>query len=143
MSSKNRQIALGAVALVVLVAAVIVTVARTSGGGGPSDTFTVDGICLACKQPVTAKYHCSERLPAVCPLCGERAVYGTYYCFDCGRRFVPHLVPASDGGPPVMPMIPTCSACGGHNVVGYLPEDPDQRGAEWAPLPEWPPGGRR
>ena len=138
MSQKGRQAALGVLAVVLLAAAVVIYVARTSGGTGTSETFTIDGICLACQQPVTVKYHCSERLPAVCPLCGERAVYQTYYCYDCRKRFVPDLVPASDGGPPALPMIPSCPLCGGRYVAPYLAVDPDHQDAEWAPLPKWP-----
>jgi len=138
MQGKGRLYLLIGVAVILVAAAGLYWTNRDPGVPKPTDTATIEGVCLACKQEVKATYHATERQPAVCPLCGERAVYGLHYCFDCKLRFVPNLEPAPDGGPPRKPIVTTCPVCGGSNVSGYIPIDPEQKDAELAPLPKWP-----
>jgi hypothetical protein len=137
VQENKRQIVLGGVAIVLLVVAGWYWFARASGPPAPSSTFTLDGICLACGKDVTATYKAGEGQPATCPLCGKRAVYGTFYCYNCKQRFVPELEPRPGGGPPKMPMIPVCPTCGGTNVAGYIQQDPEHAAAQRGPLPKW------
>jgi hypothetical protein len=135
----TRNIVLGAAAVLMLaVAAWMFWGYATSSDALPS-TFTLDGICLACKKEAHVAIQAGEREPCVCPTCGERAVYGWQHCSECGFRFIPELVPAADGGPPRVPPIATCANCGSSATGAYFPQDPPVQVKGDAPLPPWPP----
>lgn len=138
MNPRTRQILLATIALAAFGAAAYVMFGREKPAV-PGNTVTLDGACLACRQLVTVEYPAAQRQPANCPKCGQRAVYGTFICGKCKIRFVPRLEQSSDGGPPRMPMIATCTVCGGLNACGYIRMDPEHQAAKLAPLPKWPP----
>lgn len=137
MTQNTRQLLMGGGAVVILGIAALVFFSRSAGTKAPSETFTLDGICLNCKVPVVATYHASERQPAICPKCNKRAVYDSFVCEQCKLRFVPRLEDAGDGGPPKMPIIATCPKCGGMRNEGFIAKDPEHQATTLAPLPPW------
>lgn len=139
VSQQTRKIVLGSAALAIIALAVVLYAVRGGADAELSNRFTIRGVCLETGQEVVVTYTVGERAPFVNPATGRRTVYTWYYCRDCNKRFVPELLPASDGGPPRLPVIPACPLCGGTNMTGWTPDDPDQAApAGDAPLPKWP-----
>lgn len=139
MERKQRNILLGAISVVALVAAGAVFL---GGFGRPPKlpaTFTIKGVCLACQEEVEAQHAQDEHAPLICPQCSEFAVYPWLYCFDCSKRFVPALVRPDDGGPLRVPSFPVCPACGAQHFAAYIPDMPGQDPVGDAKLPNWSP----
>lgn len=138
MQGNARPIWLGVALVALLGATGYYYFERAKAPPAPGHDVTLHGFCLACQQEVTASYVAGEPQPAVCPLCGERAVYSVYFCEHCGMRIVPVLDPAPPGGLPRLPMFPKCPRCGGA-ASAYMPYDDEHRLAPMGPLPDWPP----
>ncbi|MBU0637359.1 MAG: hypothetical protein KKB50_00725 [Planctomycetes bacterium] len=136
MSKEKKNLALGAVAVVVLAAAAFMLFQSRSTAELPSQ-FVADAVCLACGSEVQANRELTDRPPWKCPGCGERAVCPWMYCYDCQRRFVPAPI-KHEGEPPTMPAIAACPQCGGTSTGSYVAEDPDQVVQGDLPLPKWP-----
>jgi hypothetical protein len=133
----TRNLVLGSSAGVVLVLAGVFYLRSTGNARSLPDEYNIDGVCLNCHESGEFTYATEQRQPLVCPKCGERAVYSWFYCPKCRKRFVPNLE-RRDGGPPRLPIVPTCTECGA--MAGtYMKEDPVQDPVGDAPLPEWPP----
>jgi len=136
----KRNITLLAVLVLLAIGAAVYHYTRSSDAvPAPGRTQQFNGLCLACDEYVDATTTIEEGQPAVCPKCGERAVYATFVCPNCGIRFVPALQPRAGGGLPIPPVVPTCPKCGSASVMGYLPIDPDHEKAARGPKPDWPP----
>lgn len=134
-SSARKQILVGVAAVALLLAAYLFFYSGRQGK--LPDAFTIDGVCLKCEQETRVTYRRRERAPFLCPDCGEQAVYSWIYCYECKKRFVPKLT-ASDEGPPRMPVVPVCTACGSTRTGAYLALDPFQEPVANAPLPNMP-----
>lgn len=111
------------------------------GGGRPAlaDTARDYGVCLACQEQAWITHSAGERAPFKCPKCGAQAAYNLFYCFDCGKRFVPPLDRSNPDGPPRLPpIVGACAACGSRSVMGYVHEGMGEEPVGTAPLPKWP-----
>jgi hypothetical protein len=91
----------------------------------PSE-YTVQAVCLETQENLQIKYKPDQIAPFVNPKTGKRTVYPWYFCLTCKYKFVPDLVPAPDGGPPRMPVVPTCKHCGGQKAGSWNPQDPEE-----------------
>jgi len=122
---------------VVLIAAAVLYYATRPGAKGeiPRE-IALNGVCLACKQPVQLVAKLGTPRPYTCPECAERAVYPLFICRNCGNYFVPNLEPRAEGEFPALPMIPSCPACGSSNVGGYTGDELPP--ADQLVLPDWP-----
>lgn len=138
MSSTARNAAVGVIA-VALIAFAVYRFGRAGGAAPIPSQYTIEGVCLACKNEVRADASLNQPQPLRCPSCGQDAVYEWMYCNACKKRFVPNLARPDPQGPPRVPVVPSCSACGSTNVTAYIPEDPTQQPVGDAPLPPWPP----
>lgn len=99
--------------------------------------YALTGICLACKAPATRTENITDRPPLRCNKCGQQAVYPWYHCLNCGKRFIPKLE-RRNAGPPRIPMIPLCVACGSSATGVLQPGETGQDVVGEAPLPAWP-----
>ena len=88
MPRNTRQFVLGAIAVVLAGVVAVYYFTRSPAGPAPTGDVTLDGICLACQQDVMAHYKVGEEMPALCPKCGERAVYDAFYCSACKLRVI-------------------------------------------------------
>ena len=129
IAAKTERIKLGTAAYLTI---------RSQGSGQLPDVFTIQGVCLACQKEGEAKFEAEENPPLVCPLCGERAVFEWMFCQTCKKRFVPILETDPDGGPPHLPVVPVCLACGSNRTGSYIPQRPGYE-SEGDVLPKWPP----
>ena len=101
------------------------------------EEITQNGVCLACKQEVEVTHPLRQRPPYVCPVCGERAVYIWWYCYECHYRFIPTLEKDENGV--LRPTrFPRCPHCGCTTVGEYNPEMGRQTPEADYPLPPWP-----
>lgn len=137
MSQPQRNVVLGAIA----VAAIVVAIVLFARGGAQSRAvpkdYTIEGVCLACREEAQITQPLGEYAPFPCPHCGKQAVYPWFYCYDCNRRFVPELVRPEPNGPLRLPMGPRCTACRSNHVGQYDPQWPTQHPIGDAPLPKW------
>lgn len=99
--------------------------------------YTVQGVCLACKQESEATQGVTERPPLECSKCRQRALFYWFYCPDCKKQFVPELQRRTDG-PAGLPVVITCPGCRSARGEQYEPKDPDQKPVGKLPLPKWP-----
>jgi hypothetical protein len=58
---------------------------------------------------------------------------------ECKKRFIPRLEIRNDGGPPRIPIVPTCTGCGSMKTCGLIVDDPLMPVEGDVPLPKWPP----
>lgn len=135
--NRRRQMVLGVIAGLAFLAAGFFVLRFQRSVPAIPDEFRLEGVCLACKQSGRAVQHASERQPIACPSCRERAFYGWLYCPKCAKRVV-SIEPASDGGPPRVPIAASCPLCRG-GVGAFVPDDPTLPVKGDAPLPRWPP----
>lgn len=131
---------LGAVAVVLLVAAVVFAVMHR--GGAPDvlpQKFVIVGVCLDTREEVRIEVPSTETEPYACPGSGVRSVYPWYFCNNEQIRFIPHLTP-DDRGVLRLPISPRCTVCGTSDVGPYDPDFPGQepKGPD-APLPKFAP----
>ena len=139
MTSRRRNLILGGIALVCFAVAGYVFVATGSSRGPAPGEYIEHCICLACQQEVVLRHGADEIAPYRCPHCGQAAVYSWYYCYDCGKRFVPKPLMREPGGPLRPPATVICGACGSRNVCAYVPELLSEEPKGNAPLPKWSP----
>lgn len=139
MKPATKNLLMGGAAVVLLVAAGVITFTRGLSAKAKYPTgYTVQGVDLVTKEELVIQATNDESAPFTNPKTGQRTVYPWHYCPKCNRRFVPQPVPARQGGPPKMPMIPACPGCGGPGQV-WVPEDPEQaQPAGDLPLPAMP-----
>jgi len=135
----QRQLILGLVALIAVIAAAYALLRSGQKPVGISTEFSEYGVCLACKYEGQVDYPREQPAPHRCPKCGQQAFYPLYFCFDCKRRFVPALERNDPAQPARVPLIIACPNCTSSRVspflggqAGYEPEGPD------VPLPHWP-----
>ena len=136
MAPNLRNLILGATSVGLLAVAGYLFTRNTKSTYLP-DTFSMDGVCLACKQSGVVTFGAGGREPYACPACMKVAFYGWKFCDGCKHRFVPALSRSSPGEPPRPPAIPICTKCGSSRTGAYTPEDPEQKSAGDAPLPPW------
>jgi hypothetical protein len=137
VSGNVRNLTLGAAAVAILAVAGYLF-SRNARESHLPTTFTLDGVCLACKQSGTVTYGAGEQEPLTCPSCRKQAFYGWKYCEACKHRFVPALSKRSPDEPPRPPAIPICTQCGSNRTGAYTPEDTEQKVEGDARLPPWP-----
>jgi DNA-directed RNA polymerase subunit RPC12/RpoP len=138
VSRSQRQVLLGAVAVVAFAIAAYSFFGRGKGGPNLPKEFSEAGICLSCKTEGRVTYPHAEPAPHRCPKCGEAAFYPYYFCFECKKRFVPALVQIRAGEPLRLPVGIACTSCGSTSVSPFLPNQPDYEPSGDAPLPKWP-----
>jgi DNA-directed RNA polymerase subunit RPC12/RpoP len=138
LSGKYRNLTLGVVSVGLLGLAAALYFARAGGEAEYASTYTMDGVCLKCSQEVVATYEAGNRAVGRCPNCDSQTVYSWMHCKDCLKRFVPNLVASSSGGPPVPPVVPTCTGCGSNNTGAWVPDLPGMESAGDVPLPKLP-----
>ncbi|MCG3127753.1 MAG: hypothetical protein CHACPFDD_02625 [Phycisphaerae bacterium] len=135
----KRDLILGVIGILAIGGAIWMFVAKPGAPKPFPDTLNFDGICLKCRQDVSASAKREQRAPWECPTCKERSVYPWMFCHGCKKLFIPRLEAASDGGPPKMPVVPVCTGCGGSRTGSYYPDDPEQQDvAGRVDLPKWP-----
>ena len=138
MAKIRRDLVLGAIAaLLAALAAYRVFFARSGKPSIPA-RYAIEGVCLACREPASLEAKLDQHQPFTCARCGQQAVYEWMFCLDCRKRFVPDLVPSTDG-PARVPAFAPCPACRRTNVTQYIPQDTTQQPVGDAPLPRWPP----
>ncbi len=139
MHSRNKQITLAALAVLLLGVAGLMAFRSFHTTTDLPEHFKIKGVCLACGKDVEARTSFEKPPPAVCPECGKEAVYRLMYCPACKKTFVPRLVQAPDGQWRAEPY-PSCPGCGAAGTMAYEPglldEPPVGR---ITPLPKWPP----
>ncbi len=131
----NKNVVLVAAAVLLLGAAAVVYL-RTSSKPSFSKMKAL-GVALDTKEEMSVEFSPNEPQPWVNPKTGQRSVYAFCFCEKCKFKFVPKLEPSRDGGPPNVPMMPTCTNCGDTHVGRWIPEISDTP-AGTAPLPKWP-----
>jgi hypothetical protein len=132
----RRNVVLGAVAGLFIVVAAVYHFTRPSATADLPRQVGVNCACLECRQHVRVSAKVSDPRPYECPECGARAAYPLLECRDCGKKFVPNLGRYPDEEFPLMPVVPSCLACGSRNVGGYKGDETIP--AEELVLPEWP-----
>lgn len=139
MNKTQRNLALGTLAVVLLAYSGYRIFGQRRGVGALNipEQITQHGVCLACKQEVEVTHPLRERPPYVCPVCGERAVYIWWYCYECHYRFIPTLE-KDDQGVLRPTRFPRCPHCGCTTVGEYNPEMGRQTPEADYPLPKWP-----
>lgn len=141
MTYQQRNIVLGVISAVCLVAALIVFLSNRGQNRVMADEYITLCVCLACQQECDIRHGPLELVPFTCPNpdCGEAAVYPWYFCNDCKRRFVPQPLMREPGGPLRPPATITCTACGSVSITPYAPEWLKEEPIGDAPLPRWSP----
>jgi hypothetical protein len=135
----RKTILLGVLALLGVAAAARYLFFGTGGNQMPQ-RYSVNGVCLACKQEVTAgDYGIFDKFPLKCAKCNAQAVYNWHYCQTCNLRFVPVLAKTADGSPPPPPNMPPCPKCGGGATGTWDPNFYEGLKQGDLPLPPWPP----
>jgi DNA-directed RNA polymerase subunit RPC12/RpoP len=132
----RRNLVLGGIAGVLIVAAVGYTVTRPSVSADLPTEIRPSCACLACGQHVHVGVKLTAPKPYTCPECGERAAYPLFVCRDCGAYFVPNLVHYEDSELPSLPVVPSCPSCGSTRVGNYTGDETIPSGE--LILPEWP-----
>lgn len=117
-----KNLVLGGVAVVLLLASTWFTCSHESPQARLPDEFTSYGVCLETGDEVTAVYGADQRAPWVNPSTGRRTVYPWYYCRECQTRFVPELQPDRAGGLPRVPVVAICPECGSQKTVPWTKE---------------------
>jgi hypothetical protein len=140
MTSSQRN---GAIAGIVILGGLVlvgVTIFRPSRGAGDMpQTYTVQGVCLACQKEGAGTMAVNDYPPLKCPACGKPALYTWFYCLSCNKRCVPALARPVPNGPLRLPLQPVCPACGSRDVRQWDPVMPEQQAAAALPLPKWEP----
>jgi len=137
MAQGQRNLLFGGLAIVVLVLAGVFFVRGQKTTSEVPDTYSIYGVCLACKAEGQTSFAHDERAPHRCDACDEMAVYPWYYCLDCQKRFVPNLYRRDPDGPLRVPRGATCTGCGSSNVTQYI-EGMYKPVGDVTPLPAWP-----
>ena len=139
MSTGQRNLLLGGIAIAALAVSVVLFARGRSAGALPNQ-YSIRGICLACQKESQSTHGLTEEPPFVCPHCGKQAVYPWFYCFECQKRFVPDLARPGPGQPLRFPSWPSCPCpnCRSSRVGQFDPAlQPTPLGD--APLPKWEP----
>lgn len=137
MVSEKKSLFFGVATVVILGVAAYFTLGYFRGGNQPPSDYKTYGVCLSCEEEATVEHGASERAPFACSSCGEKAVFGWYYCQKCNKRFVPELL--MQQGQWRQNPNPTCPNCRGSDVSAYFPIVPGQEPEGDLPLPSWPP----
>ena len=137
MEDNTKRIVLTTIALLGFGGAGFVAYRNFAGAGALPATLEGKGVCIACKQEVTAKHSALEPEPLKCPACGEKSVFKWWYCSDCHRRFVPKPE-LGEGGIVMLPMRPRCSGCSCESVTYFIEDFVDQSPIGDVELPRWP-----
>ncbi len=138
MSKPKGNAALAAVSVVLLGLAAVLYFRRADTGAQFPSTYTMEGVCLGCQKEVVASYDAGSIAVGHCPECKTQTVYSWMLCRDCMKRFVPNLTASGDGGPPLPPVVPTCTQCGSNNTGAWVPGLPGMESSGDAPLPKLP-----
>lgn len=119
MDQRQRNVLLGAVAVIALVVAGWMF--SSSGEDLRSiDQYTDYCACLNCDWEGLVTHSSREQDPFICEQCDHESVHYLYYCNECRSRFIPQLIRGSDGKWHV-PRGATCISCESADVSTYLP----------------------
>ena len=132
----NRQVVLGAVAIVAFAVAGWFAFGRGGDNVALGQDIKAKGVCLSCKGEDEYQYSIKETPPIKCHKCGQVSAYPWQFCTNCNKRFVPPLEIREPGGPPRIPLYFACPACGGAYATQYIPQMHESKGD--LPLPRKP-----
>lgn len=134
----RRNVLFGALAVVVVAAAIILLVRSRTDAPEIGATAAYYGKCLACPFEGEVKHAAGEYAPHKCPDCAKASFYPLYYCEECNIRFVPNLVRLEPGGPLRVPDRIQCPVCNGPNCLAFIPKFVTEPLKGDAPWPDWP-----